>query len=454
MSINFFKWNETDAATKRKIMQRSETDIGNVREIVLPIIEEVREQGDAALVKYAKQLDHAEVPIDAIKVSEAEFAEARKNVPEDLKKAIIQCVANVRTFHEAQKSREDKLWFTEVSKGVFAGEQISPLPSVGLYVPRGKGCFPSVMYMLCVPAIVAGVPEIAVCTPPTAEGAIDDVSLFTAELCGVKHVYKAGGSQAVAALAYGTQTIPKVSKILGPGNAFVAAARRHLSDIMDPGMPAGPSESLILADETAHIGNTILDLLNEAEHGADSAAILVTHSEELAKEVLRLLPEYINQLPEQRKQFCLKGFANYGGIVLTDSLEQSIAFSNEYAVEHLHLKVKSPEIVMPQLVNVGEILIGEYTPIAMGNFGIGVNAILPTGKHARTHSATSIWDFMKRTSVAVMNKQGFDSLKDSVVKISDYEGFSAHSNTITQRVLKDDFATSLDTLFKQIYAAK
>ncbi|MEI7669260.1 MAG: histidinol dehydrogenase [Pseudomonadota bacterium] len=450
MKINFYKWSETPQATKSKIFKRSETDISNVKEIVLPIIEDVKQNGDAALVKYAKKFDNAEISENSIKASAEDFTNARNNVDSALKKAIIQCSDNVRKFHETQLKREEKIWFSEVSPGVFAGEQISPITSVGLYVPRGKGCFPSVMYMLSVPAIVAGVPEIAVCTPPTSEGKIDDVSLFTAEICGIKNVYKAGGAQAVAALAFGTQTIPKVAKILGPGNSYVAAARRLLADVIDPGMPAGPSESLILADETAHVKNTLLDLLNEAEHGPDSAAILVTHSEKLANEVLQLLPDAINALPEQRKQFCIAGFANYGGIVLTSSLEESIAFSNEYAVEHLHLKVKNPEQVIPKLVNVGEILVGEYTPISMGNFGVGVNAILPTGTHAKTHSATSIWDFMKRTSVAVMNKSGFESLQDSVVRISNYEGFAAHSNSITERKIDDSFSDSLQNLFAEI----
>ena len=447
MQINFLKWNETPDNVKQKIMRRSEIDIGSLKNIVQPIIEDVKNQGDAALIHYAKMLDNANVK--SIKASEEDFAKARDQIEPELKKAIEICVGNVKKFHEAQKKREEAIWFEEVDKGIWAGEKISPIPSVGLYVPRGKGCFPSVMYMLCVPAIVAGVPEIAVCTPPTPEGTVDNVSLFTAELCGVKNIYKAGGAQAVAALAYGTQTVPKVSKILGPGNAYMAAARRMLSDVIDPGMPAGPSESIVLADESAHVGNTVLDLLNEAEHGGDSAALLVTHSKTLAQAVLDILPVYINALPKQRKQFCLTGFANYGGIILTESLQDSIDFCNEYAVEHLHLKVATPEYVLPKLLHVGEVLIGEYTPIAMGNFGIGVNAILPTGRHARTWSATSIWDYQKRTSIAVMNQTGYDALKDPVVRISDYEGFSAHSNTIRERTITKEFNQNLQAFFAQ-----
>jgi len=435
MKINVYRWSETDKATRNKILKRSETDISSVKDIVAPIIEDVRTNGDKALVKYAKKFDGVTADITSIKATPEEFERARKSLDDKVKDAIKYCADNVRKFHQIQKDREERRWLSEVIPGVWAGEQISPLPSVGLYVPRGKGAFPSVMYMLSMPAIVAGVPKIAVCTPPTPNGSVDDASLFTAEICGIKNVYKAGGAQAIAALAYGTETIPKVVKVLGPGNSYVAAARRLLSDIINPGMPAGPSEALIFADETANVKNTALDLLNEAEHGPDSASILVTHSEKLALAVEKLLPELIAELPPQRQEFCKKGFATYGGIVITKSLEESIEFANEYAVEHLHLKVANPEKVIPRLTDVGEILVGEYTPIVMGNFGIGVNAVLPTGGHAKTYSATSIWDYMKRTSLAVADAKGYESLKNPVVTISDYEGFSAHSNTIRKREL-------------------
>jgi histidinol dehydrogenase len=438
MSINFYRWNETPAEQKQKIFRRSETDIDSLKATVAPIIEDVRTRGDAALVDYAKKFDNAD--ISNIKATEEDFARARNKLDSGLKDAIKRCAENVRKFHQIQKDREEQRWLSEVAPGVWAGEQISPLPSVGLYVPRGKGAFPSVMYMLSMPAIVAGVPEIAVCTPPTAEGGVDDASLFTAELCGIKNVYKAGGAQAIAALAYGTQTVPKVAKVLGPGNSYVAAARRLLSNTIDPGMPAGPSEALIFADETAHVKNTALDLLNEAEHGPDSASILVTHSEKLAKAVAAILPELIEALPEKRRNFCKEGFSSYGGIVLTESLEESIAFCNAYAVEHLHLKVADPQKVVPLLKNVGEILVGEYTPIVLGNFGIGVNAVLPTGGHAKTWSATSIWDYQKRTSLAMVNRKGYEVLKGPVITMADYEDFPAHANVLRLRETRDDFA--------------
>ena len=274
--VNLYRWSTTDPATKTKLLRRSEAEIGDVAVKVSPIIDAVKTEGDAALIKYALMFDRAHLTPDSIKASPEEFARARARLDPKVKRAIETCAANVRRFHELQFERVNQNWRAEIAPGVWGGEQTSPIGSVGLYVPRGKGAFPSVMYMLCTPAIVAGVPCIAVCTPPTAEGSVDDASLFAAEICGVTDVYKVGGAQAIAALAFGTQTVPKVDKVVGPGNAYVSAARRMLADHIDTGMPAGPSEALILADDSADPHNTALDLLNEAEHGPDSASILVT----------------------------------------------------------------------------------------------------------------------------------------------------------------------------------
>jgi histidinol dehydrogenase len=436
MTISIYTWPETSQEIRQRIFRRAEADISELLPTVSPILERIRSKGDKALLQYEAEFDGAQFSNSSqLRVSLAEFDAAEKRLDERLKSAIRLCAGNVRKFHEAQKSRESQRWMLELASGVWAGEQINPIPSVGLYVPRGKGDFPSVMYMLCTPAMVAGVPRVIVCTPPNQEGQIDDASLYTAKLCGVHEVYKLGGAQAIAAMAFGTETIPKVSKVLGPGSPYVAAAKRLVQHVVDTGMPAGPSEAIILTDESAHIQNTALDLLNEAEHGPDSAALLVTHSAKLAEAIQKLLPELIESLPEPRKSFCKKVLSGYGGIILTQSLEESIQFCNDYAVEHLHLKVRYPEQVLLLLHHAGEILIGEHTPIAMGNFGIGVNAILPTGGHARTHSATSIWDFLKRTSLAYNTVEGFHSLKEAVVTLADYEGFPAHANTVTQRDL-------------------
>ena len=435
ININFYNLSEISDADLNRIMLRSEADIKNVEQVVRPIIADIKENGDKAVIKYAKQFDSSDISQTGIKATEQDFINAENNLEPEIKQAINHCIKNVRKFHEEQFSRIEKFWLSEVENGVTAGEIVNPIQDIGIYVPRGKGCFPSVMYMLCVPAVVAKVPNIVVVTPPNDLGMIDDASLYAAQQSGVKNIYKVGGSQAVASLAYGTETIPKVSKMVGPGNAYVAAARRILADKLDPGMPAGPSEALILADSTAHVYNTALDILNEAEHGADSASVLVTDSQELAMGVNDLLPKLISELPEKRRDFCTQGFSKngYSAIILTNNLQESIDFANKYAVEHLLLKVENPSQVLPKLRNTGEVLIGEYSPIAMGNYGIGVNAILPTGRHGKTYSATSVWDFLIRTTVAYNNKQGYEGLATDVENLTVYEGFTAHGDVIRKR---------------------
>ena len=321
----------------------------------------------------------------------------------------------------------------EIEKGVFAGEKITPIASVGLYVPRGKGAFPSVMLMLTVPAVVAGVPKIIVCTPPDQEGNVEPASLVAAEMAGVKDVYKLGGIQAIAAMALGTETIPKVDKITGPCNVYGSAAKRLLYGIVDVGLPAGPSESIILTDETTDPKLAALDLLIEAEHGPDSAALLVTHSESLAQKVLEFVSNYLQRLPQWRREFCEKGLSTYGGVLLTSSLEESIGFVNDYAPEHLEVLVNEPLSILGEIKNAGEILLGNYTPIPTANYCLGVNAILPTGGFARSYSAVSVFDFLKRSGIGYLTKEGFESLKNTAYTLADYEGFPAHAMAIKER---------------------
>ncbi len=463
MSINFYKWSETDEATKARIMRRAQANIDSVLEAVKPIIADVKARGDEALRDYAAKFEKAE--ITDIKATPEEFDAAEDALDDELKAAIRHCAGNVRKFHQEQMNRVEGPWMLEIEPGVFAGEQASAIDSVGLYVPRGKGAFPSALYMLAIPAVIAGVREIAIVTPPTPEGSVDAATLFTARLCGVENVYKCGGAQGIAALAYGTQSVPKVRKVLGPGSPYVAAAKRALSDVLDPGMPAGPSESIILADETSDPHNTIYDILNEGEHGEDSAALLVTHSETLAAYVRENMGGVIDTLPEPHRSICahVMGKNGYGGIILTASLEESVAVANEYAPEHLHLKVsdenlqialgrhcedlfatkqsiseRSPRSLAVArddglLKHAGEILIGEYTPSSLGNYGIGVNHVLPTGGWAHSYSCTSVWDFLKRTSISRCTKEGFEALKDSVITMTDYEGFPAHGDVLRKR---------------------
>jgi histidinol dehydrogenase len=431
MSINFYRWNETPADVRARIMRRSQADIDEVVRVVEPIIADVKLRGDDALRDYARKFEKAEV--GDIRATPEEFERAEAALGDDLKTAIRHCAGNVRRFHAEQMRRVEKPWMVEIEPGVFAGEQVNPIESVGLYVPRGKGAFTSALYMLALPARIAGVKTIAVVSPPTPDGSIDDATLFTARLCGIENVYKCGGAQGIAALAYGTESVPQVRKVLGPGSPYVAAAKRVCSQIMDPGMPAGPSESIVLADGSADPHNTCWDILNEAEHGEDSAALLITHDVKLAEFVQQNLGKMIAELPEPHRSICTKVMGDYGGIILTENLQQSIDVSNQYAPEHLHLKVENAENVALQLHHAGEILIGEHTPSSLGNYGIGVNHVLPTGGWAHTYSCTSVWDFLKRTSISRCTKQGFEGLKDSVTTMTDYEGFPAHGDVLRKR---------------------
>lgn len=431
VDINVFKLANMSESEIAQLHRRSEIDIAQLQATVAPIIQNVQENGDAALLEYNKKFDGADMQASGLKATAEEFDRARETLDPEIKKVIEISARNIRKYHEAQIPEE--MWFTEISEGIMAGEKITPIASVGLYVPRGKGAFPSVCLMLGIPAVIAKVPDIMIVTPPRADGTADDATLYAAEVCGIKNVYKVGGAQSIAALAYGTESIPKANKVLGPGSGFVSAAKRMLYGKIDVGTPAGPSESIIFCDENANPEIAALDLLIEAEHGPDSSAMLVTHSAELADKVKALLPDLIDDLPEKRKDFCTTVFSNYGGIVLTDSLQGSLDFINEFAPEHLEVLVDEPMGVLPKIVNAGEILLGPHAPITIGNFALGVNAILPTGGFAKTFSCITIFDFLKRTSIGYLTKDGYNSIKDVAQRFAEYEGFPSHANAIKKR---------------------
>jgi len=433
MKVNRYILNEMSEQAVSEWLKRSEMDIAQLQATVQPIIADVKANGDAALIKYNHQFDKVAMTASQLKASEAEFAQARANLDPAVKEVIELSARNIKKYHEAQMPEE--MWFTEIQSGILAGEKITPIHSVGLYVPRGKGAFPSVMLMLGIPAVIAQVPQIIVCTPPTPEGTADDATLFAAEVCGIKDVYKVGGAQAIAAMAYGTDSLPKVHKTIGPGSSYVSAAKRLLYGNIDVGTPAGPSESIILCDENIDPKIAALDLLIEAEHGPDSTALLVTHSETLANQVEVLLPELVSDLPAERQRFCETVLSSYGGIVLTQSLEASLQFVNEFAPEHLEVLVDDPMSVINKIVNAGEILLGPYAPITIGNFSLGVNAILPTGGFAKTFSCVTVFDFLKRTSIGYLSKEGYQDIKNVAQRFAEYEGFPSHANAIAKRPL-------------------
>ena len=432
--IHFYELSSMSAEERTRLLRRAQIQIDELVERVRPILQDVRQRGDEALVEFTARFDRVQLTTDNLRVSRAEIEQAHQELDRSVREAIEQAIGNVRTFHARQMPHEQ--WFTEVAPGVIAGEKITPISSVGLYVPRGKGAFPSVMYMLATPASIAGVPRIVVCTPPGPNGEVDPATLVAADLCGVHELYRVGGAQAVAALAYGTASIARVHKITGPGSGFVTAAKRLLYGTVDVGLPAGPSESITLADASADPELIARDLLIEAEHGPDSSSLLVTDSRPLVEAVLALLPDKIAALPEWRQAFCRTVFEEAmgtGGIVLAATMDEAVDFVNEYAPEHLEVQVHEPFALLPQLKNAGEILIGRYTPFCTGNYCVGTNAVLPTGGFAHTYSCTSVFDFLKRTGIAYLTQEGYAALSETTRRLADFEGFPAHANAVTGR---------------------
>jgi histidinol dehydrogenase len=432
--IHYYELAFMSAAERTRLLQRAETQIDELSERARPILQEVRQRGDEALLEFTERFDRVKLTPDRLRVSRAEIEHAHQVLDTAVREAIEQAIGNVRTFHTRQMPHEE--WFTEVAPGVMAGEKITPISSVGLYVPRGKGAFPSVMYMLATPASIAGVPRIVVCTPPGPGGEVDPATLVAADLCGVHEMYRVGGAQAIAALAYGTGSIRRVHKITGPGSGIVTAAKRLLYGTVDIGLPAGPSESITLADDSANPELIARDLLIEAEHGPDSSSLLVTDSQSLVEAVLALLPDKMTALPDWRQNFCrtvFEGSQGTGGIVLAADMRTAVDFVNEYAPEHLEVQVREPFALLPQLKNAGEILIGRYTPFCTGNYCVGTNAVLPTGGFAHTYSCTSVYDFLKRTGIAYLTQEGYASLSETTRRLADFEGFPAHANAVTER---------------------
>jgi histidinol dehydrogenase len=429
--MKFYRLSQLSSEEYRSLLRRSEADITKHLTLAAEVINRVREEGDKAILDYTLKFDGISLEDKGFRVTDDELEEAYGRLDAKSRETLEYAAANIKKFHQEQLPSE--IWLKEIEGGLLAGEKTTPVADVCLYVPRGKGSFPSVMLMLGVPAVVAGVPRIVVCTPPGPEGEVDAATLAAAYILGIKEVYRVGGMQALAAVAFGTESIPRCHKVIGPGNAYVNAAKRILYGVMDVGLPAGPSEAIILADEFADAQTAALDLLIEAEHGPDSASLLVTHSGELAEKVAQVIPGYLDKLPEEKAAFINKVFNNYGGIVLTGNLEESIKFINDYAPEHLEVLTADPFSLLPRIKNAGEILLGSHTPITFCNFLLGPNAILPTGSFAKTYSGVSVHDFLKRSSFGYVTREGFERVKEKAIHFAEMEGFFAHAMAVRER---------------------
>ena len=369
-----------------KLHIRTEGDLSAFLDGVKPIIDTVRQDGDAALVRYARQFDKAELTESTVEASKAEFDRAFDSLDSDLIETLEYAADNIRRFHEEQMPKD--MWMKEIRPGVLVGERYNAIDSAALYSPRGKGSFPSVTLMTTIPAVVAGVREPIVITPPAPDGTVDAATLVAARLAGVERVFKAGGAVAVAAAAFGTQSVPKCQKIEGPGSLWVVAAKRLLSGEIASHVRAGPTESVLLVDETANPRTAALDLLIEAEHGPDSSVFLVTPSADIAKAVIDAAPEFYQHMDSKRVEYAstvLSG--NNGGVVITRDMEEAYRFVNDYAPEHLQVLSKNPFDHLAHIRNASEILLGENRPSSIANYVMGPNAVLPTSGAARFGSA-------------------------------------------------------------------
>lgn len=436
MNVSIFRWSELSDERRRTLLARSETDITEVLPVVSKVMDDVRSRGDAALRDYALRFDKADLSGMPLEVTAAEFDRAEAGLNEAVKQALEYAIENIRRYHAVQVS--STMPMQEIRGGIWAGERSRPIPSAGLYVPRGRGSFPSMLYMLAVPAVLAGVPELVITTPPGPDGSIDAACLYAATLCGVKRIFRAGGSQAIAALTWGTESVPAVCKIVGPGSIYVAAAKRIVSGLVDTGLPAGPSESIILADKYADPWKVALDLLIEAEHGSDSSALLITPSLPVADAVASIIPELVADTPEPRRTFLTDVFNAYGGIILAEDIQDAADIVNRFAPEHLQINVSEPYDVLGLIHNASEILLGEHSVFSLANYAAGANAILPTGGKAVSWSPVSVHDFQKRSSVVHITPEGYRGMRDHVITLADYEGFHSHAAALRRR---DESAT-------------
>jgi histidinol dehydrogenase len=411
----------------QKHLARPAMQTQKINQIVKPIFEKVKKSGDKALKKFAKEFD--QVRLDSLLVSAEEIQAAIPLVPEDLKKAIALAKSNIEKFHAAQASPE---LIIEVMPGVTCSRKSVPIQRVGLYIPGGTAPLFSTVLMLGVPAQLAGCKEIVLCTPTNREGAIHPAILYTAQLIGITKIIKVGGAQAIAALTFGTESVPQVDKIFGPGNQYVTAAKQMATKFgLAIDMPAGPSEVLVYADETAIPAFVAADLLSQAEHGIDSQVVLVSPSEDFAKKVLAEINIQLESLP--RKVIASKALANSCAVILEDQAT-AIALINDYAPEHLILAVAKEEDVLSQIYNAGSVFIGNFTPEAAGDYASGTNHTLPTYGYARNYSGVSLDSFVKKITYQKITPKGLKSLGPAVEIMAENEQLHAHKNAVTLRL--------------------
>ena len=422
---------ETKKDLLKNLLKRSPSNFGNYAETVQGIVDDVRDNGDAALFSYTKKFDKADITAANVKVTQAEIDYAYTQVSPELLEVIRKAKKNIWEYHEKQKQYS---WFDSKPNGTLLGQKVTALASVGVYVPGGKAVYPSSVLMNVMPAKVAGVEKIVMTTPCNAEGEVYATTLVAAKEAGVDEIYNAGGAQAIAALAYGTESIPKVDKIVGPGNIFVALAKRAVYGHVSIDSIAGPSEVMVLADETANPRYVAADLLSQAEHDEMASAILVTTSADLAEKVSVQVDKFIDEL--SRKEIMRKSIDNYGYILLADNLNDAIDAVNDIASEHLEIVTANPFDVMTRVKNAGAIFIGEYSSEPLGDYFAGPNHVLPTNGTAKFFSPLSVDDFIKKSSIIYYSKEALEAVHTDIETFAKAEQLTAHANSIAVRFEK------------------
>ncbi|WP_295592197.1 histidinol dehydrogenase [uncultured Methanobrevibacter sp.] len=424
--MEILKYSEIDLV---ETIKRSEQDVNNVLDTVSEILNNVKKNGDAALKSYTEKFDG--VLIDDLKVTDDEIKEAYDSLDETLLIALKQAAANIEKFHKKQIPED---WEMEVNPGIKAGQIVRAINSAGCYIPGGRAAYPSSILMTVIPAKIAGVDKVVCVTPPQKDGKILDAILVAADIAGADEIYKVGGAQAIAALAYGTESVPKVEKIVGPGNIFVTAAKKLVYGQVDIEFPAGPSEVLILADESAEPEFLATDILAQAEHDPNASCFLVTDSRDLAEKT----NEFVLKLTEiaPRREIIEESLSKSGKIIITDTFDEAVYVTNEYAPEHLIITTKDDDKTLSKIKNAGSIFLGAYSPVAAGDYGSGTNHVLPTGGGAKMYSGLSTESFIKKPTVQRITKEGLAELAKTSVPIAEYEGFFAHSNSFKRRLEK------------------
>ncbi len=431
VSLKIIDSNQISEDNLTEYIPRTITELDSIRKTVNDIIDKVKKLGDQALIELTNKFDRVELNKNQILVSKEEINEAFEKVDKKLLDALRYSKNNLIKFHQAQKKEE---WTIEIENGVKTGQIYRPIHTIGIYIPGGKAIYPSTVLMTAAPAFVAGVKEIVLCSPPQQDKKIAPEILVAAKEFGITKIFKVGGAQAIAAMALGTESIPKVQKIVGPGNKWVNSAKQLLSNIVAIDTPAGPSEILIIADDSAPFNYVIMDFLSQIEHDPDNIGIIITTSTELIDSIKKNIASYVEN--SKRKEIIKEAINNNSLIIKAKSLEDCIRVCNIIAPEHLEIITKDPKAVLTKINNAGAIFLGPYSPVPLGDYSAGTNHVLPTGGNASKYSGLNVYDFLKIIDVLECSLEGLKTLNKSASIIAEFEGLFAHKNSIEER-LKD-----------------